>query len=128
MENSYFPEHINNGYFCNCEFEPKIYWPLYGTVWCVLIIYHNDQFILWGAVNASEVVYWFPFLPGMIMILNQHAWWHDNKMQSTGANTGFEFGEHKILTKFMGTKIVLSTQFLLPPWLVAKKIFDSHTL
>ena len=32
----------------------------------------------------------------------------NNEIQSTGANTGFEFGEHKVLTKFMGTKIVLS--------------------
>ena len=81
---------------------------LVDTVWCALIIYHSNQFRLWGAVKVSEVVYSFPVLPGMTMILNQHAWWHDSKIQSTGANTGYEFGEHKILTKFMGTKIVLS--------------------
>ena len=42
----------------------------------------------------------------------------------TGANAGFEFGRHKVVTRFSDTKIVGTAQSMIPPWLVVKNIFD----
>ena len=50
---------------------PRFIAHLVDAVWCALIKYHNQEFRLWGAVNASEVVYSCSVLPGMIMILTQ---------------------------------------------------------
>ena len=71
MEDSYFPEHINTGYFCNWIAIQDLLHFLLTMHQYALIIYHNHEFGLRGAVNASEVVYSCPALPGMIMILTQ---------------------------------------------------------
>ena len=44
----------------------------------------------------------------------------------TGANAGFEFGRHKVVTRFSDTKIVRTAQSMIPPRLVAMKILISR--